>query len=288
MPEGPEVQIIADVLNNAVGDKGFIIEHISIEPTSKYYGKALDVSNIIGVELGSITAYGKKVLFNSAHHDYPVIISSLGLEGHWILIDDWMKAKSYPHVSFIFVLNNKASGKRDVNKKYLIYADSRHFGLLSIAHNDKEFQFFMKDVGPSWIQSSITLDQFLGVIRNRRFKADKRIVDFLVEQKYFSGIGNYMRSEILYLAKISPHRPLNTLSNTDIKHIYESIYIVIDDALKSNGHTLHSYFTPTGDTGGYSPIIYGRKFTDDEAHVEVVSEKDGSGRMFHWSPKVQR
>lgn len=296
MPEGPEVKIIADVLNEIIGDQEFIIENISVERTSKYYGKSssLNLEAMIGKELGSVIPYGKKVIFTIVGSEFPVIVSSLGLEGHWILLDDYDKAKKYPHVSFIFTLKKKSildpsltDRSDDKPTQFLIYADSRHFGLLSIATDIKQYDFLMKDVGPSWLQDNVTFEQFYTVLRNKRFKADKIIVDFLVEQKYFSGIGNYMRSEILYLAKISPHRPLNTLSIEDSRRIYDAVFLVIEEALKANGHTLHSYFTPIGTIGGYEPIIYGRSKTGDSIHADVISEKDKSDRMFHWAPSVQ-
>lgn len=305
MPEGPEVKIIANVLNNIIGDQGFIIENISVERTSKYYGKSssLNLEAMIGKELGSVIPYGKKIIFTTVENEFPVLVSSLGLEGHWILLDDYEKAKKYPHVSFIFTLKEKPVldpsrtefGTCSVDlppvyrlpTQFLIYADSRHFGLLSVATTAEQYMFLMKDVGMSWLQDEITFEQFYATIRNKRFKADKIIVDFLVEQKYFSGIGNYMRSEILYLAGISPHRPLNTINVDDARRIYDSVFLVIDESLKSNGHTLHSYFTPIGTTGGYVPVIYGRCKTNDSIQADVISEKDKSDRMFHWAPAVQ-
>lgn len=301
MPEGPEVKIIADTLNSVVGDHGYIIEHISIEPTSKYHVKAedgrrfsgIDFKPVIGRELGSIVAYGKKILFTIVSDigpdkdAYPVIISSLGLEGHWIIMSDYEKALKYPHVSFIFSLRNKIHDGSRPDLVFLVYADSRHFGLLSIAKDRGEYAYLMKDVGRSWLQDSITFEEFYSKLSNKRFSPSKRIVDFLVEQKYFSGIGNYMRSEILYLAGISPHRVLSSIGVKDARKIYDSIFVVIDAAIKANGHTLHSYFTPLGKEGGYVPIIYGRKITNDSAKAVVISEKDSNNRMYHWAPSVQ-
>lgn len=284
MPEGPEIKIIADTLNDILGEKGYIIENVSIEQTSKYSGKefAPNFTSITGRRLGNIMPYGKKIIFTMEDSEFPMMISSLGLEGHWIIIDDFNTAKKYPHVSFIFSLRNEA-----MKVVFLIYADSRHFGLLSIAKNTDEYNFLMKDVGPSWLQEEIKFKDFYSMLHNSRFKSDKKIVDFLVEQKYYSGIGNYMRSEILYLAKVSPHRSLNTISVKEAEKIYDSIYVVIEDALKAGGHTLHSYFTPVGKPGGYVPIVYGRSKSNDSLNAPVFSEKDKSGRMFHWVPSVQ-
>jgi formamidopyrimidine-DNA glycosylase len=285
MPEGPEIKIIADTLNDILGEKGYIIENVSIEQTSKYSGKesAPNFSLITGRTLGEILPYGKKIIFTLMGQEFPLMVSSLGLEGHWIILEDFDDAKKYPHVSFIFSLRQEET--KDVI--FLIYADSRHFGLLSIAEDSEAYHFLMKDVGPSWLQETINFMDFYSTIHNKRFNADKKIVDFLVEQKYYSGIGNYMRSEILYLAKVSPHRTLNSISTVEARRIYDSIQVVINEALKSGGHTLHSYFTPVGKPGGYVPIVYGQSKTNDSVKAAVVSEKDKSNRMFHWVPSIQ-
>jgi endonuclease-8 len=49
------------------------------------------------------------------------------------------------------------------------------------------------------------------------------IADTLMNQDIFPGIGNIIKNESLYLARINPNRKLSTLSNGDIKILIDSI-----------------------------------------------------------------
>ena len=45
----------------------------------------------------------------------------------------------------------------------------------------------------------------------------------LLDQKNFAGIGNYIKNDALYLARISPHRKTHELTTEEITHLYEGI-----------------------------------------------------------------
>ena len=49
-----------------------------------------------------------------------------------------------------------------------------------------------------------------------------------------SGIGNYLSAEILYDAKISPHRQLDKLSNTEKKQLAHSMRKIVKLAYYDN------------------------------------------------------
>jgi formamidopyrimidine-DNA glycosylase len=51
---------------------------------------------------------------------------------------------------------------------------------------------------------------------------NKVIGNVLVNQKIISGIGNYLRSDILWLCRISPFRKVRDLKDTEIYKIYKN------------------------------------------------------------------
>ena len=62
--------------------------------------------------------------------------------------------------------------------------------------------------------------------------ANKQIGDFLHDCKKFSGIGNYLRCEILYECKISPFRKLSELSLDEIENLYKvSLKIILSNLI---------------------------------------------------------
>lgn len=48
-----------------------------------------------------------------------------------------------------------------------------------------------------------------------------------MDQKTISGIGNYLRADCLWLAKISPHRLVKSMDDNEIKELYHSIQKLI-------------------------------------------------------------
>ena len=69
------------------------------------------------------------------------------------------------------------------------------------------------------------------------------IAELLLNQSFFCGLGNYLRSEILYEAKINPKLKLNQLNNNQLKRLYKYIFKI---PLDSYNHQkkylmLHSY-----------------------------------------------
>ena len=57
-------------------------------------------------------------------------------------------------------------------------------------------------------------------------KTNKKIVAFIMEQNKFAGIGNYIKNEALYLARIDPHRSCNDLNEKEIEELFNNIIFV--------------------------------------------------------------
>ncbi len=56
---------------------------------------------------------------------------------------------------------------------------------------------------------------------------NKEIGNALMNQKYISGIGNYLRADALWLSKINPFDKVKSLSNNDLKKIYHNVRLLI-------------------------------------------------------------
>lgn len=56
-----------------------------------------------------------------------------------------------------------------------------------------------------------------------------------MDQSIFSGIGNYIKSEALYYAKISPLRKVETLSENEKEKLYEGVFIISRTSYASGG-----------------------------------------------------
>jgi formamidopyrimidine-DNA glycosylase len=278
MPEGPEVCIIANVLYEKC--KGKIISHVLVCQDSRYYHEQKDkFKNIVSMEIIEIASKGKKIFFIlfSEKKEKIYLVSSLGMEGRWKY--EQSVDPETRHLSIAIFLSSGIC---------LNFYDHRHFGHLDIV---KDLPKALSQLGPSWLSSvvdgnssKITIDEFVSLLQNKRLHK-KKIMDFLLDQKYTSGVGNYIRAEALYMAKINPYRLINSLLPKEAKLLFDSIMDVVQKSLEANGHTLKSYFTPIGEKGGYVPIIYG-KDSDPDGNT-IRRDQDSTGRTIHWCPAVQ-
>lgn len=301
MPEGPEVHTIADWLaSQVIGAKVLNIEYSTtsryakLKPLRDEEGKPLLDENeepVLG-EVGldgldelrqrlpltiiEVDAKGKKIIFmlEGDDNEEPIfLISSLMMEGKWT----WDDAK---HSDLWLDLEMP-----DAEKKNLYFNDSRHFGILEIAFGEKALLDRMSDVGPDLLTDDITDEEWLKKLRNGRIK-NKKIGLYLMEQKYFSGIGNYLRAEILYAAKISPHRTLASLSDDEALTIFDEARRLIGEAYDAQGATLATYRNPHGGKGAFQVVVYNKKV--DPQGNPVVAEDIGDKRSTHWVPAVQK
>lgn len=273
MPEGPEVAMISRCLDSKLKGKNLV--DIEILEKSRYLPADIarrGFDKVFGMKLERVSFKGKKIIFDFGEH---FLTSFLGLEGKW-LVDP---VKQLDHGSILMNFE-------DDTKAY--YYDSRHFGCLEY-HNENLITKGVPNVGIPWISSemypdTVTKNQFYEFLQNRRLK-NKNIMDFLLEQKYTAGVGNYIRADALYLSRISPYRFINDISREESDLLHQSILKVMEESLQSNGHTLRSYFTPVGKVGGYDTYVYGKKFAKDTGE-EVVKEKI-KDRSIHWVPNLQ-
>lgn len=280
MPEGPEIALIASCLDSKIRNEK--IDNVLIWKDSRYFKskelKYLEFNALKGKIIKEVSFKGKKIIFSFTDESY--MVSSLGLEGRWRILDDFNPEAK--HISVIFYLKSR---------KILQFQDQRHFGEIkyydALVDMDRVFE---KSVGSPWIPSSmypdiVTKDEFFSYLSNKKLYM-KSIMMFLVDQKYTSGIGNYIRSDALYLAKISPHRLINSLTKKESDQIYNAVIKIMDKAIKAGGHTLSTYFTPIGDLGGYVPYVYGRKISHPKGE-EITREFDSQKRSIFWVEPAQ-
>ena len=98
-------------------------------------------------------------------------------------------------------------------------------------------------------------------------------------------MGNYIRAEALYRAKIKPYATLEQLSNKEHDLIRQVVIAVIKESYESHGCTLRTYWDTNGEMGNFKTIIYGHKEDPDGHSIEDAIFSDG--RTMHWVPTVQ-
>ena len=164
MPELPEVESIKRSLSsNIVGQK---LENYKIydHRTNRYNTKKPTINE----SLSGISRKGKLLIFDFEHYS---IIFHLGMSGR-IQVND--KKNKHTRARFYF------------DKDTVNFDDIRRFGFINIIKAELKIDYLNK-IGPDVLDISTKQSR---IIIDKSKKSKSLIKDFILNQKYMSGIGN--------------------------------------------------------------------------------------------------
>jgi formamidopyrimidine-DNA glycosylase len=225
----------------------------------------------IDCKLSGVNSRGKKIIFN--FFDNPSIqirfVSSCGMDGRWSLVETEKTC-----IKIIF---------EDCTAYYEQIYIGGNFSIC--CYPSKEYDHIFKDVGPDLMNDETTWPIYYNIMRNPK-TLHWLISDYMMEQKFMSGIGNYLRADILYKSCIHPKRTLGSLSDIDLSNLWTNTKNTIFESFNSGGLTIKDYTDPFGNKGIYQKICYGKDF-DSFGNIILSNEKDKNNRTIHWCPAVQ-
>ena len=196
MPELPEVEIVKQSLNKKI--KGKIIQKVLVKNRNLRFKVPNNFENkIIKKKIYKIDRFSKYIIV--ILEDNSGFIIHLGMSGTIHLID---KAKKNNITNSSFYNSPLLPRKHNhieirFNKTKLIYNDPRRFGYLSIFDNKKELNKKFYSYGPEPFSSLFNAKYIYNYFKNK----NKNIKNFLLDQKFVSGIGNIYANEILFISK---------------------------------------------------------------------------------------
>ena len=126
-------------------------------------------------------------------------------------LDKYLK-RALNHLNIEFVTNHGS----------LYFFDTLSFGTLSVM-DKTELSKKLQKLGPDIMDDSTDFDVFLEKVDE---KPNEKIGNVLMDQTVLSGIGNYLRAEVLYLSKVNPFRKVKDLSKKELERIYENCKIL--------------------------------------------------------------
>lgn len=253
MPEGPEAYVIATDLSNRLTGKKLV----SITET-RYTVSSPPIPVNKVVEL--IYSCGKKVVFVLDELD--IIIFSLGLKGQ--LSFDPTRYEHTHCNTYCF-------------EEHLLTYYMRDHVCSVERYTGEEGLSAVPIIGECLVTDRSINAKYYANKMKLSFKS-KLICRAIVDQQVFAGVGNYIRSEALYMARIHPLKKINELKISDIERLYEAIMSVIHTSIHSGGHSIRDYFRPDGSRGEYKPVIFG----SDKAQVLTID-----GQKVYYCPLRQ-
>lgn len=285
MPEGPEIALTAEILYNKLKNKTLVSFHF-----------------VSGRYADGRTKPNGFVQFNK---NLPMTISKINSKGKLL----WWKFKSENNVNWymwntfgltgmwsFFEPNSWRATLTCSDGTIAYYSDQRNFGTFTFSDDADDLINKLSELAPDFLKNTdIDFDKLLTY--------NKPIVEVLTDQKKLgSGIGNYLVAEILYRAKLSPHRIASELNSGEISNLKHWVAYTIKLAYDSNnvGYmiNLESESSKIG-RKNYHPEIKFKK-SDSEFRFEVYRQKlDPAGnkvtvekrkgdRSIYWVKDVQK
>lgn len=261
MPEGPEVTYMTDVLQKKFN--GSILEKIVVKNKKFKVPKLKEVTKSLPLKIKKISNKGKFVYIELSNKNF--LGFTPGMTGHFVVDNITDKFKT----SEGYIYNPKHNHIiLETNRGNLYFNDPRLFGRFYV-YTHIELKDKLKTLGIDLLKKlpETSQKEFNSILG--KFSPGKLIADVLLEQKFIAGVGNYIRAEALYKAKISPFREIGSLNNIDKKKLRTALIGVGKRSYESQKKKLHSFnFEVYGNPG-----------------VEQVKRK---GRTIWWDPKVQK
>ena len=114
----------------------------------------------------------------------------------------------------------------------------------------------LKTLGPEPTAADFKLAFFQDELGRSRGK----IKPFLLNQRHVAGLGNIYVDEVLWMSKINPEQPANSLTPDQAAVLHDNIIKELAVATKYKGTTVHSFTNAFGDAGGFQERLnaYGR------------------------------
>lgn len=257
MPELAELKLTADYINKNTGDTKFV----SVQKNPQHKGDELNIpfkkfrirAESRGKELvvAILDRYSDQII---------PIRMTMGMSGHFKMTNTGNEPK---HAHLIFYTDDGVS---------LSFVDVRRFGKW------KQGVWWSDNRGPDPTTEFL---KFKENIHNNLNRAafNKPIYETLMDQKFFNGIGNYLRAEILYrLPSLNP----NTSGRDALQSHPEILYLCQDIpmlAYAKGGGSIKDWENPFGEDSIQEKFMlcYGNK--------EMSHKQDRNGRRFWYDPR---
>lgn len=238
MPELPEVENVKRSLTSMIINQKIISIDIFYEKIISKKGNFNLLNNLLNKKILKINRIAKNLIIEVESNLY--LLVHLKMTGKLLYYrknsNDFMYHKT-KHDHIIFNLENG----------YLIYNDVRKFGYIGIFDSKSELFSLFETIG---IDSFDNFDKDVFIKSVKKSKGNLKKV--FLEQKVVSGLGNIYSDEVLFDSKINPNRKVETLTNSEINDLYQSITVIIQNAVTHGGSSISDYVMADGKRGSYS------------------------------------
>ena len=221
MPELPEVEHIVRALRRSVRGRRILAAEIKLPRLLVGSSPASFKRKLRGARIDGVNRRGKYILIELDNQQ--VLVVHLRMTGKFLCIGADQPLPPYPHV--VFYLDDD---------RRLVFCDMRQFGRMRLLPAKKLSALpQIETLAPEPLTDDFSLAYFLETLSKSR----RSLKQLLLDQTRILGLGNIYASEALFLARISPLKPADSLSKKRALRLHEAIREILQEAIDA-GSTL--------------------------------------------------
>lgn len=227
MPESPEVQALADELDERLA--GRAVREVDVLEFRVNKTRARPIGSIVGERVLGVRRHGKLLDLELDGSDHLVV--SLGRHG-------WARWESEATAEIAGEADDEADVSAPVTLATIAFDEGPALELTDagdwvslggwVVDEPTEVTAVAK-LGPDPVSPRFTRAEFDHAFVGRR----KQVKAVLQEQESLAGIGNAYSDEILFAAKVSPVAHASTLSAEELDRLFDAVVGVMRDATEA-------------------------------------------------------
>jgi len=272
MPEGPEVRREADAIGRVLTDKKLtesFFEPAHLKPFA---------CRLVGQEVVEVTTRGKALLI--FFQNGRVLYSHNQLYGRWVVVPKG-KAPDTKRTLRVALTTDTHSA--------LLYSAT---DIALMDEKDLKTHPYLKKLGPDVLSDILSWRQIAARLCDKRFSG-RSLSGLYLDQSFLAGLGNYLRSEILFAAGIDPASRPKDLERARVNELARRTLMLSVRAYKSGGVTNHPDTVRALRKAGYPRskyrfAVFGRDKSDCYRCGEKVRRVTANGRRLYLCPSCQR
>ena len=246
MPELPEVEIVRQSLNKKIKQKK--VQKVIIRNRNLRFKIPLNFERFLkNHKIIKVERFSKYLIFCLSNNSYCLL--HLGMSGTIHLIHDTKKNFA---TNTSFYSSHKLPNKHNhIEIKFdnmrIVYNDPRRFGFFQTIRDDKALRKRLNHLGPEPFQPKFNLKYICSSFQ----KKEKNIKNFLLDQRFVSGIGNIYANEILFFSQINPFKKAKLIKKKECKKIITYSKKVLLNAIKKGGSSIRDFKNVSGIEGSF-------------------------------------
>jgi len=271
MPEGPEIRRAADSIQRQIGGR-------EIDEAWFAFPELAEQSSVLeDVRVEAVDTWGKAMLLRFANQQ--VLYSHNQLYGVWKLHDAAKPPTTKRSLRVRLVADGRAAS---------LYSASD----ISLWHaQDLKQHPFLSRLGPDLLSHSLTADGVASRLASRTFLR-RRLGGLLLDQSFVAGLGNYLRSEILFFARCHPKQRPFDLTESQRHQLATCIIQVTRQAYEQAGVTNTKAWIEQAITAGeprrqWRFSVFERAGLSCHRCGEVIERTMVGSRRLYWCPGCQ-